>query len=162
MIGGGGVQGQKTCHAYFVELIAVVSTFFMECQNSTQFRRYDRFNFRGLDLYICVVNFSQNWANFNKKCLILQKSDLFKITCCNITWATVKLESWDLASICIKKYKKFKRSGILNFWLFQFYWTFSDLFKKKEKEKIQNFASCEFFVLFFCIHLPNFRTLASL
>ena len=49
-IGGSGVK--KTCQAYFVELIAVVSTLFTECQNSTRFRRYDQFNFRGLDFYI--------------------------------------------------------------------------------------------------------------
>ena len=36
----------------FVELMAVVSTRFTECQNSTRFGRYDQFNFRGLDLYI--------------------------------------------------------------------------------------------------------------
>ena len=48
----GGVRGQKTCQAYFEELIAVVSTLFTECQNSTRFRRYDQFNFRGLDFYI--------------------------------------------------------------------------------------------------------------
>ena len=30
----------------------MVSTFFTECQNSTRFRRYDQFNFRGLDFYI--------------------------------------------------------------------------------------------------------------
>merc|ERR1712208_206108 len=29
-----------------------VSTLFTECQNSTPFRRYDQFNFRGLDFYI--------------------------------------------------------------------------------------------------------------
>ena len=49
-IGGSGVK--NTCRAYFVELIAVVSTLFTECQNSTRFRRYDQFNFRGLDFYI--------------------------------------------------------------------------------------------------------------
>ena len=30
----------------------MVSTLFTECQNSTRFRRYDQFNFRGLDFYI--------------------------------------------------------------------------------------------------------------
>ena len=49
-IGGSGVK--KTCHTYFKELIAVVLTLFTECQNSTRFRRYDQFNFRGLDFYI--------------------------------------------------------------------------------------------------------------
>ena len=49
-IGGSGVK--KKCQAYFKELIAVVSTLFTECQNSTWFRRYDQFNFRGLDFYI--------------------------------------------------------------------------------------------------------------
>ena len=49
-IGGSGVK--KTCQAYFKELIAVVSTLFTECQNSTLFRRYGQFNFRGLDFYI--------------------------------------------------------------------------------------------------------------
>ena len=34
-IGGSGVK--KTCRAYFKELIAVVSTLFMGCQNSTLF-----------------------------------------------------------------------------------------------------------------------------
>ena len=43
--GGSGVK--KTCQAYFVEFIAVVSTPFMECQNSTWFLRYDQFNFWG-------------------------------------------------------------------------------------------------------------------
>ena len=44
-IGGSGVK--KTCQAYFEELFAVLSTLFTEYQNSTPFRRYDRFNFRG-------------------------------------------------------------------------------------------------------------------
>ena len=49
----GGRSGvKKTCRAYFDELIAVVSTLFTECQNSTPFRRYDQFNFRGFDFYI--------------------------------------------------------------------------------------------------------------
>ena len=30
----------------------MVSTLFTECPNSTPFRRYDQFNFRGLDFYI--------------------------------------------------------------------------------------------------------------
>ena len=30
----------------------MVSTLFTECQNSTLFRRYDQFNFRGLDFYM--------------------------------------------------------------------------------------------------------------
>ena len=30
----------------------MVSTLFTECQNSTPFRRYDQFNFRGFDFYI--------------------------------------------------------------------------------------------------------------
>ena len=30
-------------------------------------------------------NFGQNWANFDQKCLFLQKCDLFKITFCDIT-----------------------------------------------------------------------------
>ena len=47
----GGV-GSKTCQAYFVELIAVVSMLFTECQNSTRFRRYDQFNFRAFDFYV--------------------------------------------------------------------------------------------------------------
>ena len=50
----GGSGAQKTCQAYFVELIAVVSTLFTECQNSTQFRRYDQFNFRDVDF--CIGN----------------------------------------------------------------------------------------------------------
>ena len=37
---------KKTCQAFLEELIAVVSTLFIECQNSTLFRRYDRFNFQ--------------------------------------------------------------------------------------------------------------------
>ena len=37
--------------------------------------------------------FGQNWANFDKKCPFLQKCDLFKITFCDTTQATVKLES---------------------------------------------------------------------
>ena len=67
-----------------------------------------------------------------------------------------------------KKYKKFTGSRILNFWLFDFYWFFSDFFKRKanknrvkKKKKNQNSASSEFFVLFFCINLPSFRTIAS-
>ena len=36
---GGGSGVKKTCEAYFVELIAVVSTLLTECQNSTQFQR---------------------------------------------------------------------------------------------------------------------------
>ena len=36
----------------FVELVAVVSTLFTECQNSTLFCRYDKLNFLGLDFYI--------------------------------------------------------------------------------------------------------------
>ena len=36
-IGEGGPGSKKTCQAYFVELIAVVSTVFTECQNSTRF-----------------------------------------------------------------------------------------------------------------------------
>ena len=47
---GGGSRVKKTCQAYFVEFIAVISTLFTECQNST--RRYDQFNFGGLDFYI--------------------------------------------------------------------------------------------------------------
>ena len=50
VIWGSGVK--KTCQAYFKELIAVVSTLFMECQNSTPFQRYDQFNFRGFEFYI--------------------------------------------------------------------------------------------------------------
>ena len=38
---------KKTCQAYFVELIAVVSTPFAECQNLTRFSRYDQLHFRG-------------------------------------------------------------------------------------------------------------------
>ena len=30
----------------------MVSTLFTECQNSTPFRSYDQFNFRGFDFYI--------------------------------------------------------------------------------------------------------------
>ena len=30
----------------------MVITLFTECQNSTPFRRYDQFNFRGFDFYI--------------------------------------------------------------------------------------------------------------
>ena len=37
----------KICQCYFVGLIAVVSTLFMEYQNSNPFRRYDQFNFLG-------------------------------------------------------------------------------------------------------------------
>ena len=48
----GGLGSKKTCQAYFVELIAVVSTLLTKCQNSTLFRRYDQFNFLGLDFYI--------------------------------------------------------------------------------------------------------------
>ena len=49
---GGGSGVKKTCQAYFEELIAVVSTLFTECQNSTPFQRYDQFNFEGLDFHI--------------------------------------------------------------------------------------------------------------
>ena len=64
----GGVWGQKTCQAYFEELIAVVSTFFTECQNLTRSRTYDLFNFRGLDFYVLgnrgviFVDFFTNFA----------------------------------------------------------------------------------------------------
>ena len=37
-IGVGGSKVKKICQAYFVEVIAVVSTLFTECQNSTWFR----------------------------------------------------------------------------------------------------------------------------
>ena len=46
------IGGQKACQAYLVELIAVVSTLFTECQYLTWFQRYDQFNFLGSWLYI--------------------------------------------------------------------------------------------------------------
>ena len=104
---GPGVK--KLCQAYFEELIAVVSTLFTECQNSTPFRRYDQFNFRGFDFCIgkrgvILVIFSlflpiessilmlktpklslRKLTKFRQKCHFLQKCDLFKITFCVIT-----------------------------------------------------------------------------
>ena len=44
-IGGSGVI--KIYQAYFVELVAVVSTLFTERQNLILFRRYDQCNFGG-------------------------------------------------------------------------------------------------------------------
>ena len=44
--------GQKTSQAYFVGLIALVSTLFTEYKNSTLFQIYDQFNFQGFDFYI--------------------------------------------------------------------------------------------------------------
>ena len=56
VIGGCGVK--MTCQTYFVELTAVVSTLFTVFQNSTRFRRYDQFNFRGFDFYIGNQSYS--------------------------------------------------------------------------------------------------------
>ena len=74
---------------------------------------------------------------------------------------------------CMQK-KSTKNSQEAEFWIFdffQFYWIFSDFFKEKQtkvalkRKKIKN--SKLRFLLTFCtfflhIHLPNFRTLASL
>ena len=48
--GGQGVK--KSCQAYLVEIIAVVSTLYTEYQNSIPFQRYDQFNFWSLDFYV--------------------------------------------------------------------------------------------------------------
>ena len=46
---------KKNCDAYFVDLIALVSTLFTEYQNSTPFRRYAQFNIWVLEFYIVNV-----------------------------------------------------------------------------------------------------------
>ena len=63
-------------------------------------------------------NFGQNWPNFDKKCHFLQKCDLFKITFCVITWARMKLETWNLVSVCRKKLQKTYRKQNFEFFFF--------------------------------------------
>ena len=82
-------------------------------------------------------NFGQNWANFDKKCPFLQKCDLFKITFCDITWATVKLESWNLASVCRKKVQKIHRKRNFEFLTFFNFNAIFVCFSLKKSEKIQ-------------------------
>ena len=78
-------------------------------------------------------NFGQNWANFDKKCHFLQKCDLFKITFCVITWARMKLETWNLVNVCRKKLQKTFRKR--NFDFFQFYCDFIDFLVKTTTKK---------------------------
>ena len=161
----------------------MVSTLFTECQNSTPFRRYDQFNFRGFDFYIgkrgvifgdfftifaykifnidventkivtkmqtmdiitkkilklkIFENFGQNWANFDKKCHFLQKCDLFKITFCVITWPRMKLETWNLVSVCRKKLQKTYKERNFEFLIFSLFIVILVIFFVKKTNKIQ-------------------------
>ena len=68
---GEGSVFQKTCQDYFVELIALASMLVREYQNSTRFRRYDQFNFWGLDFFIGnrLVIFCDFFTTFDHKIL---------------------------------------------------------------------------------------------
>ena len=57
---------------------------------------------------------------------------LFKITFCDNSWATVKLESCNLASVCKKSTKNSQEAEFGSFDFFQFYWIFSDILKEKQ------------------------------
>ena len=89
-----------------------------------------------------MKNFGQNWANFDKKCPFLQKCDLFKITFCDITWATMKLEYWNFASLCRKIVQQIHRKRNFDFFFYnEIFVCFS--FKNQKKfnkiEKSQKF-----------------------
>ena len=101
---GGGSGVKKTCQAYFEELIAVVSTLFTECQNSTPFRRYDQFNFRGFDFYIGKrgVIFGDFFTIFAYK--------IFNIDVEN-TKIVTKMQTMDVITKKILKLKIFENFG---------------------------------------------------
>ena len=58
----------------------MVSTLFTECQNSTRFRRYDQFNFRGLDFYIG-----------NKGVIFVDFSTIFAYEIVNVDVESIKI-----------------------------------------------------------------------
>ena len=77
-------------------------------------------------------------VKFRPKMPILQKCNLFKITFCPITWAVMKLQTWNLGNIWRKKLQKVLRKQ--NFWFFDFfklYWDFNYFLVKDNKNSIK-------------------------
>ena len=79
------------------------------------------------------------------QCPFLQICDLFKITFCDTTWATVKLESWNLANVCRIKYKKITGSRILIFLFLSFSSRFLFVFLLKNQKKFNKIEKSQKF-----------------
>ena len=102
-----------------------------------------------------LSKFTQFWSKLTK---FGQKiCDLFKITFCVITWARMKLETWNLVSVCRKKLQKTYKERNFEFLIFSLFIVILVIFllKKqtkfnriKKKSKIQSSASYKFFVIF--------------
>ena len=81
----------------------------------------------------------ENFGQISTKNALFYKKYLFKITLCDITWATVKPESWNLASVCRKKVHKiikkrnFKFSSFFN--LIEFFLIFQ---RRTNKNGVKN------------------------